>query len=253
MANAILSGANLRKVFDGTVAVDNISFAIEEKAITAIIGPNGAGKTTLFNLITGFLEPDRGEIYLRSKCLSGTAPYKITRLGVARTFQDLRLVRQLSVRENLQLAFPNQHGESFWNALFFPSVAQAERVTHVLSGAEDILWFVGLKSLALEQAGNLSYGQQKLLSLACCLATESEIVLLDEPVSGVHPDMAAQIVDKLVKLKDQGKTIVFIEHDIEAVRKVAEHVLVMDHGKIIASGPKDEVLSKAEIVEAYLS
>lgn len=251
MANAILSGANLRKVFDGTVAVDNISFAIEERAITAIIGPNGAGKTTLFNLITGFLLPDQGEVSLQGKCLNGTPPYKIAQRGISRTFQDLRLLRQVSVRDNLLLACPKQRGEVFWHALFSAEVA-AEEAFNILA-LEGLFDLVGLGAIANEPAGNLSYGQQKLLSLACCLATGGEILLLDEPVSGVHPDMAAQIVDKLVKLKDQGKTIVFIEHDIEAVRKVAEHVLVMDHGKIIASGPKDEVLSKAEIVEAYLT
>jgi ABC-type branched-subunit amino acid transport system ATPase component len=247
----ILSGKNLRKVFDGTVAVDDVSFEIEERSITAIIGPNGAGKTTLFNLITGFLTSDQREIYYQTKMLNGTPPYKIARLGISRTFQDLRLLRQISVLENLLVSYPNQKGELFGHALFSLRVRIEERKNR--ENALRLLEFVGLKAMADEAAGNLSYGQQKLLSLACCLATGGEILLLDEPVAGVHPDMASQILDLLIKLRDQGKTIVFIEHDIEAVRKVAQRVIVMDDGKIIASGPNDEVLSKAEIVEAYLT
>jgi len=247
----ILNGKQLRKVFDGTVALDNVSFAIEEKTITAIIGPNGAGKTTLFNLITGFISPDHGEIYLEEKVLNGTPPYKIARLGISRTFQDLRLLKQISVRDNLLLACPNQKGEVFWHALFSRKVGGEEATNHGV--ALKLLDYVSLKDMANEPAGNLSYGQQKLLTLACCLATEGKVLLLDEPVAGVHPDMAAQILDHIGRLRDQGKTIVFIEHDIEAVRKVAEYVLVMDDGKVIASGPNNEVLSKPEIVEAYLT
>lgn len=247
----ILSGKNLRKVFDGTVAVDDVSFVIGGRSITAIIGPNGAGKTTLFNLITRFLTSDQGEIYYQTKMLNGTPPYKIARLGISRTFQDLRLLRQISVLENLLVSYPNQKGELFGHALFSLRVRNEERKNR--ENALRLLEFVGLKAMADEPAGNLSYGQQKLLSLACCLATGGEILLLDEPVAGVHPDMASQILDLLVQLREQGKTIVFIEHDIEAVRKVAQRVIVMDEGKIIASGPNDEVLSKVEIVEAYLT
>lgn len=251
MSEIILKGEQLRKVFDGTVAVDDVSFAIEEGSVTAIIGPNGAGKTTLFNLITGFIPPDRGEIHLQDKCLNGTPPYKIAQQGISRTFQDLRLLRQVMVTENLLLARHHQRGEVFWHAIFSGKVRSEEAKN--CDAALKLLEFVGLKDMAYEPAGNLSYGQQKLLSLACCLATGGEVLLLDEPVSGVHPDMAAQILDLIVKLKDEGKTIVFIEHDIEAVRKVAEYVLVMDEGKVTAYGLKDEVLCKTEIVEAYLT
>lgn len=250
MGEPILSGKQLKKVFDGTVAVDDVSFAIEEKTITAIIGPNGAGKTTLFNLITGFIAPDAGEICLLGKSLNGTPPYKIAQMGVSRTFQDLRLLRQLSVRDNLLLACPNQRGEAFWPALFS---SQVRKQTRAIQATLRLMDFVGLNPLMREQAGNLSYGQQKLLTLGCCLATEAGILLLDEPVAGVHPDMASQILRHLLQIKEEGRTIVFIEHDIDAVRKVAEHVLVMDDGKIIASGPKNEVLANSEIIEAYLT
>ena len=251
MAETILSGKRLRKVFDGVIAVDNVSFAVEEQTITAIIGPNGAGKTTLFNLVTGFIPPEQGEVCLQGRSLNGTPPHKVARLGISRTFQDLRLLRQISVHDNLLLSCPNQIGEVFWHALFSRKVGSEEANNH--EEARDLLDFVGLKDLTNEPAGNLSYGQQKLLSLACCLATKGKVLLLDEPVAGVHPDMAARILDLMVKLRDQGKTIVFIEHDIEAVRKVAGRVMVMDDGKVIASGSKGEVLAKAEIIEAYLT
>lgn len=251
MKEPILNGSGLRKVFDGTVAVDNVSFAIEEETITAIIGPNGAGKTTLFNLITGFIAPDTGEICLQGKSLNGTPPYKIAQRGVSRTFQDLRLLRQVAVRENLLLARPNQQGEFFWHALFSSKVKSQVAFYDLASVGS--LSFVGLTNMADELAGNLSYGQQKLLSLACCLATGGEILLLDEPVAGVHPDMASQILRHLLQIKEEGRTVVFIEHDIDAVRKVADKVIVMDDGKVIASGPKNEVLANSEIIEAYLT
>ena len=250
MSEAILTGSDLRKVFNGTVAVDDASFAVEAKTITAIIGPNGAGKTTLFNLITGFLSPDRGEIRFRGKALNGTPPHEIARRGISRTFQDLRLIRQISVRDNLRLANPNQKHEEFWYALF---KRKGEAEGRAMEATLRLLGFGSLLPLYDELAGNLSYGQQKLLTLFCCLATQSEILLLDEPVAGVHPDVASEILQHLRQLKEQGRTVVFIEHDIEAVRSVADQVIVMDHGKTIASGPKDEVLSKSEIVEAYLT
>ena len=250
MGKAILTGSNLRKVFNGTVAVADASFAIEAKTITAIIGPNGAGKTTLFNLITGFLSPDREEIRFRDKLLNGTAPHEIARRGISRTFQDLRLIRQMSVRDNLRLAYPNQKAEAFWYALFNRGNQDEGRVVEL---TVRLLGFGSVVPLNDEPAGNLSYGQQKVLALMCCLATKSDLLLLDEPVSGVHPEMADQILQHIVQLKNQGNTVVFIEHDIEAVRSVADQVIVMDEGKIIASGSRDEVLARKEIIEAYLT
>lgn len=252
MSEAVLTGSHLRKVFNGTVAVDDVSFAIEEKTITAIIGPNGAGKTTLFNLITGFLSPDHGEIRFRDKVLNGISAHEIARQGIARTFQDLRLLRQISVRENLLLAWPSGKGEGFWHALVTPNVPQEEEARPIVAMIR-VLGFEALFRLANEPAGNLSYGQQKLLTLACCLATQAEMLLLDEPVSGVDPEMASQILRHLLQLKEQGRSIILIEHDIEAVNSVADQVIVMDDGKVIASGSKEKVLGRREIVEAYLT
>ena len=162
MGGSILSGKQLKKVFDGTVAVDDVSFAIEEKTITAIIGPNGAGKTTLFNLITGFVAPDAGEISLQGNSLNGTPPYKIAQKGVSRTFQDLRLLRQLSVRDNLLLACPNQKGESFWPALLS---SQVRKQTRAIEATLRIMDFVGLPSSVAANLRQIFYGSLMVLTM----------------------------------------------------------------------------------------
>ena len=241
---------NLKKSFDGTRALAEVSVEFPSSGIIAIIGPNGAGKTTLINVLTGFLRAESGRFFLGERELTGLAPHRIARLGVARTFQGLRLISQVSVLENVLLARPNQKGERLLHALFRFGVAAEEARNH----DEAMRWlkFVGLDSAAKELAGELSYGQQKLLTLACCLATDAQILLLDEPVAGVHPDMVSKILNLLGQLRDKGKQIIFIEHDIASVRQVADMVIVMDHGKIIAQGKPNEVLKKPEIMEAYV-
>jgi ABC-type branched-subunit amino acid transport system ATPase component len=240
----------LSKRFGGIRAVDKVSSIIEKNKITSIIGPNGAGKTTFFNVITGFLKPDQGKVVLHSEEITGLAPYQIARKGIARTFQDLRLIRQVSVLDNVLLARQDQLGENAFYALIRWKVKEQEKQN--LEVAESILEFVGLKDFRHEKAENLSYGQQKLLTIACCLAMEAPLLLLDEPVAGIHPEMISKILQLLKELVEQGKTIVFIEHDIEAVRQVSDHVIVMDEGKIIASGKPQAVLEDPQIVEAYL-
>jgi len=240
----------LCKSFDGIVALQEVHAKIPSKGITAIIGPNGAGKTTLFNILTGFVQPDRGRCFLDGYDITGLASHQIAGKGVARTFQDLRLIFRLSVLENLLLARPTQLGESFWGALLRTGVAAEEARGRKVAMA--LLEFVGLQEKAEVPAEELSYGQQKLLTLACCLATEARILLLDEPVAGVHLDTAAQILESLRQLAvEKGKVIVFIEHDMAAVSKIANHVILMDEGKIIANGPAGEILNRSELMEAY--
>ena len=242
---------NLSKSFDGTHALADLTLEFPSSGIVAVIGPNGAGKTTLLNVLTGFLAPQSGRFSLGEWELTGLAPHKIARLGITRTFQDLRLISQVSVLENVLLARPNQKGERLLPALLRFGVAAEEKLNH----DESMRWlkFVGLADTAGQLAGELSYGQQKLLTLACCLATESKILLLDEPVAGVHPEMIQKILGLLSQLRDQGKLIVFIEHDIAAVRQIADQVIVMDEGKIIAQGKPAEVLERPEIIEAYVA
>src|ERR1017187_5551492 len=206
----------LCKSFDGTRALADVSLRFPSSGIIAIIGPNGAGKTTLLNVLTGFLRPDAGQCFLGEQNITRLSPHRIAGLGMVRTFQDLRLILQVSALENVLLARPHQQGERLWAALLGTRVAAEENRNR--QEAMRLLRFVGLEELALGLAGDLSYGQQKLLTLACCLATEARILLLDEPVAGVHPEMTSNVLDLLRQLRENGKLVVFIEHDIAAVR-----------------------------------
>ena len=239
------------KSFDGVSALNEVSLDFPSSGIVAIIGPNGAGKTTLLHILTGFLRADAGHCFVGEHEITRLAPHRIAGLGVARTFQDLRLIEQVSALENVLLARPHQKGENLLAALLRFGVAREE--AHNYEAAMRGLRFVGLDGKVNESAGELSYGQQKLLALACCLATEANILLLDEPVAGVHPEMVSHILELLCQLREDGKLIVFVEHDLAAVRQVSDRVIVMDNGKVIAQGEPLDVLARPEIVEAYVA
>jgi ABC-type branched-subunit amino acid transport system ATPase component len=241
---------DLRKSFGGIDALDGVTLEFPNTGTTAIIGPNGAGKTTLLNVMTGFSRPDAGECFFGDTKITRMAAYRIARLGIARTFQDLRLVQLVSVLDNVLTARPNQCGESLVPAITRIGIAKEESENRAKS--VELLEFVGLEDKEIHPAGELSYGQQKLLTLAVCLATEARVLFLDEPVAGVAPQMVDKIVSLLRQLQEQDKTIIFIEHDIETVRRLADHVIVMDNGKIVAQGPPGDVMEKPEIMEAYL-
>jgi len=247
----VLRCTGLSKSFDGVRALSNVELEFPVSGIVAIIGPNGAGKTTLLNVLTGFLKPDAGRCFIDDREITHLRPHHIARLGVARTFQDLRLILQVPCLENVLLARPGQGGERLLPALLRYGVAAEEDRNR--AEALRLLRFVGLESKATELAGELSYGQQKLLTIGCCLATEGRVLLLDEPVAGVHPEMGEKILGLLRELRQAGKLIVFVEHDLAAVRQVADTVIVMDDGKVIAQGTPQEVLERPEIMEAYLA
>lgn len=240
----------LCKSFGGIRVLADVQIQFPATGITAIIGPNGAGKTTLLNVLTGFVRPDMGRCFLDERETTHLAAYQIAQRGVARTFQDLRLIFQIPVLDNVLLARPSQIGESLLGAVLRLSALTEEACNREV--AMKLIKFVGLEDKAQELAGDLSYGQQKLLTIACCLATEARILLLDEPAAGVHPEMVSQIIGLLRQLRDQGKLVVFIEHDIAVVRQTADHVVFMDEGKVIAEGSPHEVLDRPEIMEAYL-
>lgn len=246
----ILRCDGLYKSFDGVHALAGVHLEFPPSGIVAVIGPNGAGKTTLLNVLTGFLRPEAGRCFLGDRNITSLSPHWIAQRGMGRTFQDLRLILQVSALENVLLARPCQKGEHLLAALLRFGVADEEARNR--EEAMGLLRFVGLAEKSDDLAGELSYGQQKLLSLACCLATEARILLLDEPVAGVHPEMVSEILSLLGQLRDDGKLVIFIEHDISAVRQVADLVVVMDDGKVIAQGSPHEVLDRPEIMEAYL-
>jgi branched-chain amino acid transport system ATP-binding protein len=244
---------NLYKNFDGVQAVSDFSLALEARKITSLIGPNGAGKTTVFNVVTGFFPPTNGNVLYRSQSVVGRSAWKIARLGISRTFQNLRLFHKLTALDNVLLGRQDQHGEGFLNALLKFSENSPENRENV-DKAMSLLKFVGLEDHRDELAENLSYGQQKLLSIACCRSSEPELLLLDEPVSGVQPAMVEKIQSILRELvTKQNKTVFLIEHDIEFVLRISDTVVVMDEGKKIAEDVPSVIQNNAEILEAYLS
>jgi len=198
---------NISKSFDGVQAVQDVSLSVPSHQITSIIGPNGAGKTTLFNILTGFLETDQGEALFRNESLLGAAPWRISRRGISRTFQNLRLFKKLTVLENVLLGIPAQSDEDLFHALLRFSGTSPEHLSNVRR-AEELIEFSGLTSHRNELAENLSYGQQKLLSMACCLAGNPDLLLLDEPVAGVQPATIEKIEEMIRTLvREEKKTV----------------------------------------------
>ncbi len=216
------------KSFGGIHAVSNVSLELVKGQIASLIGPNGSGKSTLLNLITGFLSPDSGAIRLGDTSLLRKSPHAIARLGICRTFQDLRLIKSMSILDNLRLANVNEHR------------------------ARACLEMVGLSGNEAACAGDLSYGQQKLLTIACCLAVDGDYMLFDEPVAGVHPGLIEQIAVIIRKLQVAGKSVVLIEHDLDFVKSISDRVFVMAEGTIIADGSPSKVLGQRQVIEAYL-
>jgi ABC-type branched-subunit amino acid transport system ATPase component len=248
---SVLHLENVSKSFDGIQAVDEVSIGFNEGKITTLIGPNGAGKTTVFNLISGFLHPDAGAIYYRDKAIHELRPWHISQVGIGRLFQDVRLFDRLTVKENVMAAFRNQKGE---NALISMvarwKVAKEENL--LASRAMKLLESVGLAERAAEMAENLSYGQQKLLAIARLLAADADFILLDEPTSGVSPQMVEKLLNVIRSLAREGKTIVVIEHNINVVMEISDWVYFMDEGQVVSFGLPYEVLGDPEVRAAYV-
>tara|TARA_Y100000034_G_C6906717_1_gene421040 strand:+ start:3025 stop:3786 length:762 start_codon:yes stop_codon:yes gene_type:complete len=246
----LLKVKNLEKSFDGIKAVHDCDFTVDEGKITALIGPNGAGKTTVFNLISGLIKPTKGYIHYKGKTIVGLPQYQIANLGITRTFQLIRLFPRLTAMENLLLA-KNQEGEKFLSAIFKKrDVRIGERESR--KRCLEFLRLVGLEEKKNSLAKNLSYGQQKLLEIARSLATEADLLLLDEPVAGVNPVMREKIKKILLRLKSSGKTILFIEHDMKFISNLADKVVVMDQGEEIAIGTPKQIQNDPKVLEAYL-
>lgn len=247
----LLKVDNLRKEFDGILAVDGLSLSLEKGTITSLIGPNGAGKTTVFNLLMGLSRPDDGHVHFNGKEITHSPTHGIAQLGIGRTFQDIRIFPQITVLENLMLAPRNQKGEAIFSALLRPQQVRIEEHA-VRDKALSHLDTVGLTDKKDEMAENLSHGERKLLELARALATGAKLLLLDEPTAGVFPKTREKILGLLKELRDAGKTILFIEHDMKVVMGISDRIIVMNYGKKITDGTPKEIKNNKEVIETYL-
>lgn len=241
---------NVRRTFGGLTAVDVEHLEIQRGIITALIGPNGAGKTTFFNLLTGFDQPDAGSWSFDGTPLKGKAAYKVARLGMVRTFQLTRVLSKLTVLENMRMGATGQRGERLWAAAF-PALWRAQE-RDITDRARDLLKRFQLDAKEEDFAGSLSGGQRKLLEMARALMAEPKLVMLDEPMAGVNPALKQSLLGHVKSLRDQGMSVLFVEHDMDMVREISDWVVVMAQGRVIAEGPPTSVMSDERVIDAYL-
>ncbi len=240
---------SITRSFGGLKAVDVAHLEIQRGSITGLIGPNGAGKTTLFNVLTGFDRPDTGRWTFNGISLSRLAPHQVARRGVVRTFQLTKALARLTVLDNMRLGAPNQTGERFFGALFCTWGAQERAITRK---ARELLARFQLDTKADDLAGSLSGGQRKLLEMARALMMDPTIVMLDEPMAGVNPALTENLLRHVKSLRDDGMTVVFVEHDMDVIRDISDWVVVMAQGSVIAEGRPEALSSNKAVVDAYL-
>lgn len=240
----------VRRRFGGMTAVDVDHLEVEAKAITALIGPNGAGKTTFFNLLTGFDVPDQGSWTFEGNSLAGKNAAHVARSGMVRTFQLTKALSRLTVMDNMRLAARHHPGENMFASLIPP--LWRKREAEVTAKATEILQRFNLLAKADDFAGSLSGGQRKLLEMARALMTDPTMIMLDEPMAGVNPALVQSLLGHIQALRDEGMTVLFVEHDMHAVRHVSDWVVVMAEGRIVAEGPPESVMNNQAVIDAYL-
>jgi len=246
----IVVAHGVSRQFGGLTAVDVDHLEIPRGAITALIGPNGAGKTTFFNLLTGFDKPNTGTWNFGGKNLAGMPAFRVARLGMIRTFQLTKALGGMTVIENMRLGAGRQSGENIFTAVFKP--LWRGREDEITAKAMDLLARFKLDSKADDYASSLSGGQRKLLEMARALMSEPELVMLDEPMAGVNPALTQSLLHHILDLKTQGMSVLFVEHDMHMVNEIADWVVVMAEGRIVAEGPPSTVMSDPAVIDAYL-
>ncbi|GAB3997476.1 ABC transporter ATP-binding protein [Nocardioides marmoraquaticus] len=246
----ILVAHGIKRQFGGLTAVDVEHVEVQRGVITALIGPNGAGKTTFFNLLTGFDRPNEGTWSFNGRDLNKVAAYKIARRGMVRTFQLTKVLSRLTVIENMRVGATGQKGEGLFSAMFRPLWARQEAAN--TERADDLLERFLLHKKREDFAGSLSGGQRKLLEMARALMADPELVMLDEPMAGVNPALKQSLLGHVKSLRDEGRSVLFVEHDMDMVRDISDWVIVMAQGKVVAEGPPDAVMSDQRVIDAYL-
>ena len=248
---SLLSLRNLLKTFGGLVAVTGVSFEVEENSIVGLIGPNGAGKTTVFNIITGNYKPNAGEILFDRQDITGRVTHEIVSLGIARTFQNIRLFQDMSVLENVLAGCHCRMKSGLFSSMFQPPSQQREEKKAVERAMRELA-FVGLDEQFSNLAGNLSYGNQRLLEIARALASDPRFLILDEPAGGMNDHETADLMVLIRSIQQRGITVLLIEHDMNLVMRVCQKLVVLEYGAMIAEGTPAEITANPQVIEAYL-
>lgn len=246
-----LDATHITKSFGDNKILSDVSLRLAEGRISVLMGTNGAGKTSLLNILSGYLKADAGQIRLNDSTIIGFAPERINRMGIGRTFQDMRLIERMSVLENVMLAFPRQEGEKWWKTIL-PNKKVEEEQRHYHQIANEILKTCFIEDVAQSMAGEISYGQQKLLNLACCMASGTSVWLLDEPVAGVNPVYREKLSEVIKQQKNNGKTLLIIEHNLDFISDVADEILFLDKGKIVCFPSYEAFRNNDNVKNAYV-
>jgi branched-chain amino acid transport system ATP-binding protein len=253
---SLLYTQSLTRAFGGVIAVSDVDFSVEQDSITGLIGPNGAGKTTLFNNVTGMDVPTAGKVFFQESDITGMPGFKISRLGIARTFQNIRLFKQMTVLENVMIGRHFKSGKSNMSGRFLNAVNSyvnmREEEQRVYEHSRKWLEFFQLDAQRNDAAKNLPYGKQRELEIARAMATEPKLLFLDEPAAGMNPQETEQLMATIRKIRDTGVTVLLIEHDMKLVMSICEQITVLNYGKKIAEGNPEEIRENPLVIEAYL-